>query len=408
MAELGLPIFLDLKLHDIPNTVAKAVQALRALEPAILTVHAAAAARCWRMPRRRRRPGTKVVAVTMLTSLDADDLAATGVGGNAHDQVAAADRTGARGRASTASSVRARRWRRRRRLWPKGFFVVPGVRPADGRGRRPEARRHPARRRSTPAPRSWSSAARSPRPRTRIAPRARSRRRSDPISVQRRRLPGTRGMPVPPRSAALHPRTLDAAIARRREPCRASSSSRPPRATSIRCRRGALAARAARATSARSACSSIPTTRCSTRAIAAARLDAIQLHKTTPARAAAIRARAGRGDLGRGRGEDARRSRRRAQPIAAPPTASSTTPRRPPARRCPAAWAAVRLGAARRLPPSAALGAVGRARRRQRRARRSRRTGAHAGRRLVGRGERARRQGRGQDRRLPARRSRRS
>ena len=38
---LGLPIFLDLKLHDIPNTVAKAVQALRPLEPAILTVHAA-------------------------------------------------------------------------------------------------------------------------------------------------------------------------------------------------------------------------------------------------------------------------------------------------------------------------------------------------------------------------------
>ena len=41
MADLGLPIFLDLKLHDIPNTVAKAIQALRPLEPAILTVHAA-------------------------------------------------------------------------------------------------------------------------------------------------------------------------------------------------------------------------------------------------------------------------------------------------------------------------------------------------------------------------------
>ena len=39
--KLGLPIFLDLKLHDIPNTVAKAIQALRPLEPAILTVHAA-------------------------------------------------------------------------------------------------------------------------------------------------------------------------------------------------------------------------------------------------------------------------------------------------------------------------------------------------------------------------------
>ena len=41
MTEFGLPIFLDLKLHDIPNTVGKAVQALRGLEPAIVTVHAA-------------------------------------------------------------------------------------------------------------------------------------------------------------------------------------------------------------------------------------------------------------------------------------------------------------------------------------------------------------------------------
>ena len=40
MAELDLPIFLDLKLHDIPNTVGKAIQALRPLEPAVLTVHA--------------------------------------------------------------------------------------------------------------------------------------------------------------------------------------------------------------------------------------------------------------------------------------------------------------------------------------------------------------------------------
>ena len=39
MGQFGLPIFLDLKLHDIPNTVAKAIQTLRPLEPAILTVH---------------------------------------------------------------------------------------------------------------------------------------------------------------------------------------------------------------------------------------------------------------------------------------------------------------------------------------------------------------------------------
>ena len=59
MGALGLPIFLDLKLHDIPNTVAKAVQALRPLDPAILTVHAAGGRACWRTPRPPPRPAPK-------------------------------------------------------------------------------------------------------------------------------------------------------------------------------------------------------------------------------------------------------------------------------------------------------------------------------------------------------------
>ena len=41
MRKFGLPIFLDLKLHDIPNTVASAIQALHDLKPAVLTIHAA-------------------------------------------------------------------------------------------------------------------------------------------------------------------------------------------------------------------------------------------------------------------------------------------------------------------------------------------------------------------------------
>ena len=61
MAALGLPIFLDLKLHDIPNTVAKAVQALRPLEPAILTVHAAGGRAMMEDAKAAAPSGTKVV-----------------------------------------------------------------------------------------------------------------------------------------------------------------------------------------------------------------------------------------------------------------------------------------------------------------------------------------------------------
>jgi len=131
MAELGLPIFLDLKLHDIPNTVAKAVQALRPLEPAILTVHAAGGLAMLEDAKAAAPLGTKVVAVTMLTSLDESDLIATGIAGSAHDQVLRltelAMRAGVDGIVCSGAEVKAAH-----RLWPKGFFVVPGVRPSDG------------------------------------------------------------------------------------------------------------------------------------------------------------------------------------------------------------------------------------------------------------------------------------
>lgn len=131
MADLGLPVFLDLKLHDIPNTVAKAIQALRALEPAILTVHASGGQAMLEDAKAAAPTGTKVVAVTMLTSLDENDLRATGVDGSAHDQVARltelAKASGIDGIVCSGAEVRAAR-----EIWPKGFFVVPGVRPADG------------------------------------------------------------------------------------------------------------------------------------------------------------------------------------------------------------------------------------------------------------------------------------
>ena len=131
LAHEGLPIFLDLKLHDIPNTVAKAVQALRGLEPAILTVHAAGGRAMLEEAKACAPASTKVVAVTVLTSLDGADLKDIGVGGSAHDQVARladlAREAGLDGIVCSGAEVAAVR-----RGWHDGFFVVPGVRPADG------------------------------------------------------------------------------------------------------------------------------------------------------------------------------------------------------------------------------------------------------------------------------------
>lgn len=87
MMKFGLPIFLDLKLHDIPNTVAKAVQALHGLEPAVLTVHAAGGRAMLEDAKAAAGTKTKVVAVTVLTSLDNGDLNDIGVNGAAEEQV---------------------------------------------------------------------------------------------------------------------------------------------------------------------------------------------------------------------------------------------------------------------------------------------------------------------------------
>src|SRR5579884_1069133 len=87
IAALGLPVFLDLKLHDIPNTVSKAVEAIAPLKPAILTVHAGGGEAMLRAAKKAAPAGTKVVAVTVLTSLDEADLACTGVASAPSDQV---------------------------------------------------------------------------------------------------------------------------------------------------------------------------------------------------------------------------------------------------------------------------------------------------------------------------------
>lgn len=131
MAELDLPIFLDLKFHDIPNTVAKAVQALRPLDPAILTVHASGGRSMMEDAKAAAPAGTKVVAVTVLTSLDGGDLSSIGLSGDPLEQVERlallAREAGIDGLVCSGNEVAAAR-----ALWPEGYFVVPGVRPAGG------------------------------------------------------------------------------------------------------------------------------------------------------------------------------------------------------------------------------------------------------------------------------------
>jgi orotidine-5'-phosphate decarboxylase len=131
MGKLGLPIFLDLKLHDIPNTVGKAMQALRPLNPAIVTVHASGGRAMMEDAKAAAPEGTKVVGVTVLTSLDSDDLNAIGLTSNTESQVERlailAKEAGLDGIVCSGEEVAAVK-----KIWPKGFFVVPGVRPANG------------------------------------------------------------------------------------------------------------------------------------------------------------------------------------------------------------------------------------------------------------------------------------
>jgi orotidine-5'-phosphate decarboxylase len=127
----GRPVFLDLKLHDIPNTVAGAVRAVLPLAPRMLTLHAAGGAAMIAAARAAAGPdGPLLLAVTVLTSLDAAALAATGVAGDPVRQVLRLGRlaigAGADGLVCSAQEVAALR----ADLGPGVKLVVPGIRPA--------------------------------------------------------------------------------------------------------------------------------------------------------------------------------------------------------------------------------------------------------------------------------------
>ena len=122
-------VFLDLKLHDIPATVAGAARSVARLQPRYLTVHAgggpamvAAAAEAL--------PDTLVAAVTVLTSLSADDLDRIGLVGPPHDAVRRLARlavdAGARALVCSPQEVRLVR----DEVGPDVVLITPGVRPA--------------------------------------------------------------------------------------------------------------------------------------------------------------------------------------------------------------------------------------------------------------------------------------
>ncbi|WP_114392119.1 orotidine-5'-phosphate decarboxylase [Oleisolibacter albus] len=138
MAGLDLPLFLDLKLHDIPNTVAGAVRSAAALAPRFLTVHAAggpamlraAATAAREEAARLGKPRMRILAVTVLTSLGDEDLAAVGQAAPAAAQVRRlallARDSGVDGIVCSPAEVAALR----PELGPDVALMVPGIRPA--------------------------------------------------------------------------------------------------------------------------------------------------------------------------------------------------------------------------------------------------------------------------------------
>jgi orotidine-5'-phosphate decarboxylase len=129
----GGRIFLDLKLHDIPETVARAVASAARIEAELLTVHTSGGYEMLSRAAEAAAGRVKILGVTVLTSLAEDDLRAEGVEQPIAEMVKArariAARAGISGLVCSPLEIEAAR-----RAAPGLLIVVPGIRPAAGAG----------------------------------------------------------------------------------------------------------------------------------------------------------------------------------------------------------------------------------------------------------------------------------
>jgi orotidine-5'-phosphate decarboxylase len=129
----GGRIFLDLKLHDIPETVARAVQSARRIEAELMTVHISGGYEMLWRAAQAAAGAVKILGVTVLTSLVEDDLRAEGIETTIPEMVRARARVAAKagiaGLVCSSHEIEAAR-----STAPGLFIVVPGIRPATGPG----------------------------------------------------------------------------------------------------------------------------------------------------------------------------------------------------------------------------------------------------------------------------------
>lgn len=125
----GGKVFLDLKLHDIPETVARAVSSAMSLGAELMTLHTAGGLAMMKRAEQAAQGRAKLLGVTVLTSLAEDDLRADGIGGSMREAVVRraqlAVKAGIAGIVCSPQEVADVR-----KACPSLLLVVPGVRPA--------------------------------------------------------------------------------------------------------------------------------------------------------------------------------------------------------------------------------------------------------------------------------------